>query len=154
MHQGSNFVESVNAVCWNQAYKWSYFMSVQCVNVPMLVAKIYSQTDIFLELRLQRSKHGSNCARSSEPQDMLGLGLFSTPEAIVDGKSHQKIHCKTTRNFFATSSEKERLACCPSCKIWLVMWYNTWLSDLSASRILFPRIGAWTNVVFLLLNPG
>ena len=58
-------------------------MSVQCVHVPMLEAKIYSQTDIFSELRLQRSKHGSNCARSSEQQDMLGLGEFSTPEAIV-----------------------------------------------------------------------
>ena len=46
-------------------------MSVQCVNVPMLVAKIYFQTGI-----LQRSKHGSNCARSSEQQDMLGLGYF------------------------------------------------------------------------------
>ena len=49
-------------------------MSVQCVNIPMLVAKIYSQTDMFSELRLQRSKHGSNCARSSKQQDMLGLG--------------------------------------------------------------------------------
>ena len=81
-------------------------MSVQCVNVPMLEAKIYSQTDIFLEPRLQRSKHGSNSARSSEQQDMLGLGQFSTPGAIVvygDRKSH------TTHNFFAVSSEKERL---------------------------------------------
>ena len=50
------------------------FMSVQCVHVPMLEAKIYSQTDIFSDLRLQRSKHGSNCARSSEQQDMLGVG--------------------------------------------------------------------------------
>ena len=49
-------------------------MSVECVNVPMLEAKIYSQTDIFSDLRLQRSKHGSNCATSSEQQDMLGLG--------------------------------------------------------------------------------
>ena len=52
-------------------------MSVQCVNVPMLVAKSFFQIDIFSELRLQRSKHGSN---SSEQQNMLGLG---TPEAIV-----------------------------------------------------------------------
>ena len=42
-------------------------------NVPMLEAKICSQTEIFSELRLQRSKHGSNCARSSKQQDMLGL---------------------------------------------------------------------------------
>ena len=46
----------------------------ECVNLPMLEAKIYCQTDIFLELRLQRSKHGSNCARSLKQQDMLGLG--------------------------------------------------------------------------------
>ena len=49
-------------------------MSVQCVNVPMLEVKIYSQTDIFSEVRLQRSKYSSNCARSSEQQDMLALG--------------------------------------------------------------------------------
>ena len=57
-------------------------MSVQCVNVSMLEANIYSQTDIFSELRLQRSKHGSNSARSSEQQNMLGLGLFSTPKLL------------------------------------------------------------------------
>ena len=49
-------------------------MSVQCVHVPMLEPKIFSQTDIFLDLRLQRSKHGSNYARSSEQQDMQALG--------------------------------------------------------------------------------
>ena len=79
--------------------KRSYFMSVQCVNVSMLEAKIYSQTDIFSELRFQRSKHGSNSARSSEQQDMLGLGLFSTPRAIVvhgDRKSCPKIQCITS----------------------------------------------------------
>ena len=37
-------------------------------------AKKFSQTDIFSDPRLQRSKHGSNCARSSEQQDMLALG--------------------------------------------------------------------------------
>ena len=49
-------------------------MSAECVNLPMLEAKICCQTDVFSELRLQRSKHGSNCAKSSEQQDMLGLG--------------------------------------------------------------------------------
>ena len=36
--------------------------------------KIYSRTDIISDRRLQRSKHGSNCARLSEQQDMLALG--------------------------------------------------------------------------------
>ena len=36
--------------------------------------KIYSRTDIISDHRLQRSKHGSNCARLSEQQDMLALG--------------------------------------------------------------------------------
>ena len=40
----------------------------------MLEAKIYCQTDIFSELRLQRSKHGSNCARSKQ-QDNAGTGI-------------------------------------------------------------------------------
>ena len=89
-------------------------MSVQCVRVPMLEAKIYSRTDVFSDLRNQRSKHSSNCARSSEQQDMLGLGYFSLPETIVvrrDRKSRPKIQvaCNTMRNFFATSSEKEGL---------------------------------------------
>ena len=30
--------------------------------------------DLFLDPRLQRSKRGTNCARSSEQQDMLALG--------------------------------------------------------------------------------
>ena len=42
-------------------------------------AKIYSQNDIISDHRLQMSKHGSNCARSSEQQDMLALGWFSIP---------------------------------------------------------------------------
>ena len=29
--------------------------------------------------------------------------------------------------------------CCSSCQIWLVAWYNKWLSDLSSCRTLFPR---------------
>ena len=39
-----------------------------------LEGKINSRTDIISDRRLQRSKHGSNCARSSEQQDMLALG--------------------------------------------------------------------------------
>ena len=46
-------------------------------------AKIYSQTDTFLDPRLQRSKHSSNYARSSEQQDILGLGYFSIPETSI-----------------------------------------------------------------------
>ena len=46
-----------------------------CICTCMYVeGKIYSQTDIISDRRLQRSKHGSNCARSSEQQDMLALG--------------------------------------------------------------------------------
>ena len=59
--------------------------------------KIYSQTDIISDRRLQRSKHSSNCARSSQQQDMLALGQFSIPENIVvcgDRKSGLKIRCK------------------------------------------------------------
>ena len=41
------------------------YMSVQYVHVPMLEAKIYSRTDIFLNLRLQRSKHGSQIIRAA-----------------------------------------------------------------------------------------
>ena len=44
-------------------------MSVQCGNVPMLEAKIYSQTDIFSELRLQRSEQGSNLASFPGAED-------------------------------------------------------------------------------------
>ena len=39
-----------------------------------LEGKIYSRTDIISDRRLQKSKHGSNCARSSEQQDMVVLG--------------------------------------------------------------------------------
>ena len=38
-------------------------LSVNCIHVE---AKIYSLTDIFLDHRFQNSKHGSNCARSSD----------------------------------------------------------------------------------------
>ena len=58
-------------------------------------AKIYSRTDIFSDHRLQRSKHGSNCARSTEQQNMLALQYFSIPEAFVvrgGTKSRPKIH--------------------------------------------------------------
>ena len=75
-----------------------------------LEAKIYSRTDVFSDHRLQRSTHGSHCARSSKQQDILALGYFSIPETFVvrgDRKSRSKIHCKTTHNFFAPSSEKK-----------------------------------------------
>ena len=64
-------------------------------------AKIYSQTDIFSEPRLQRAKRGNNSARSSEQQDMQALGWFSMPKTIVvhgDRKSRPKMHC--ANNFF------------------------------------------------------
>ena len=73
---------------------------------PMLEAKTYSQTDIFSEVRLQRSKHSST-------------GIVSTPEAVVHGdrKSRLKIHRKTTHNFFAVSSKKEKLQQLPNLAI-------------------------------------
>ena len=65
--------------------------------LPYIIeGKIYSRTDIISDRRLQRSKHGSNCVRSSE-QDTLALGQFSIPENIVvrgDRKSRPKIRCK------------------------------------------------------------
>ena len=60
-------------------------MSVQCVHVPMLEAKICSRTDIFSDLRLQRSKHGSNCARSSEQQ---GAGIVFDTRNYCSTKNH------------------------------------------------------------------
>ena len=68
-------------------------------------AKIYSRTDIFLDQRLQRSKHGSNCARSLEQQNILALGSFLISETFVvhgDRKSHPKTHCKTSKVFAAS----------------------------------------------------
>ena len=54
-------------------------MSLQCVYVPTLVAKIYFQTDIFSELRLQRSKHSSNCAMIIRATRHAGTGIvFNT----------------------------------------------------------------------------
>ena len=73
---GSNIFEIVYAVLKSH-------LKMKLFYVPMLEAKICSQTEIFSELRLQRSKHGSNCARSSRQQDMLALGWFSTPKATV-----------------------------------------------------------------------
>ena len=110
---------------------------------------------------------------------MLALGKFLTPGTIVVyRKSCLKKHCKTMHNIFAASSKKERLnflpfhwprlrahtmlqhslhcalgsgfASCSSYQIWLATQYNTWIADLSTSRI-FPRTGAWTNVIFHLL---
>ena len=62
------FCDSVNVQC-------SQFALILCMYVCMYVeGKIYSWTDIISDRILQRSKHGSNCARSSEQQDMLALG--------------------------------------------------------------------------------
>ena len=47
---------------------------VNWVRSTNVEGKIYSRTDIISDRRLQRSKHGSNCARWSEQQDMLALG--------------------------------------------------------------------------------
>ena len=116
-------------------------------------AKIYSWTDIFSDHRLQRSKHGSNCGRSSEQQDILALGYFSIAKTFVvhrNKKSCSKIHCKTMHNFFAASSEKQSscpsiglvykpIWCCTNCQIWLATQYNTWLSYLSINRISFSK---------------
>ena len=44
------------------------------VKQTLIEAKIYSQADTFADHRLQRSKHGSNSARSSEQQGMQALG--------------------------------------------------------------------------------
>ena len=72
-----------------------------CAHMPymclMIEVKIHSRTDIISDRRLQSSKHGSNCAKSSEQRDMLALGWFSIPENIVvrgDRKSRPKIRCK------------------------------------------------------------
>ena len=46
----------------------------EAVYISYIESKIYSRTDIFSDRVLQRSKHGSNCARSSEQQDILALG--------------------------------------------------------------------------------
>ena len=47
---------------------------VQMREHTYIEGKIYSRTDIISDRRLQRSKYGSNCARSSGQQDMLALG--------------------------------------------------------------------------------
>ena len=43
-------------------------------SLKVLEGKIYSRTDIISDRRLQRYKHGSDCAKPSEQQDMLALG--------------------------------------------------------------------------------
>ena len=75
MHQGSNIVDILSMLCVEiRLINEAVYVCSICVNVPMLEAKIYSQTDMLMKLKLQRSKHGSKSARSSEQQDMLGLG--------------------------------------------------------------------------------
>ena len=49
-------------------------ISLSDIYTMYIEGKIYSWTDIISDRRLQRSKHGSNCARSSEQQDMLAVG--------------------------------------------------------------------------------
>ena len=77
--------------------------------------KIYTRTDIFSDLRLQRSKRSNNSARSSEQQDMQALGQFLIPKTIVecgDKKSRLKIHC--AENFFPPPPERKDKSSCPS----------------------------------------
>ena len=45
------------------------------------------------------------------------------------------------------------MSCHSNWQIWLAMRYNTWLSELSASRMFIPRIGAWTDAILCSLNP-
>ena len=45
--------------------------------MSVVEAKICSWTDVLSDPELQRSMHGTNCARSSEQYDMLVLGEFS-----------------------------------------------------------------------------
>ena len=51
--------------------------------MSVVEAKICSWTDVLSDPELQRSMHGTNCARSSEQYDMLVLGEFSISETIV-----------------------------------------------------------------------
>ena len=57
--------------------------SMDIVVQHIVEAKVHSRTDIFSDARLQKSKHGNNCAKSSEQQDMQTLGVFSIPETLV-----------------------------------------------------------------------
>ena len=57
-------------------------------------AKIYSRTNTFSDHRLERSKDGSNCARSSEQQNILALGWFLIPKTFVQS-DRKPCHCKT-----------------------------------------------------------
>ena len=64
---GQKHIRGMNATC-THIYVYLYICS------STIEGKIYSRTDIISDPRLQRSKNGSNCARSSEQQDMLALG--------------------------------------------------------------------------------
>ena len=132
-------------------------------------AKIYSRTDVFSDPRLQRSMHATvpDC-RSNKT--CWRWDSFRYPKLLYvvhgDRKSCPKIHCKTVRNFFSSDNKKvssclsiglayEPIPCCSSCQVWLATQYNTWLSDFSTNRFFFSKqVGAWTDVIFHLLNPG
>ena len=88
-----------------RVYKLDLFINPKLPLNGCIEAKIYSRTDIFLDQRLQRSKHDSNCARSLEQQDILALGSFLISETFVvhgDRKSHPKTHCITSKVFAAS----------------------------------------------------
>ena len=51
-----------NPIPWNNTDSWV---------ILQVKAKIYSRTDIISDRRFQRYKHGNNCARSWQQQDML-----------------------------------------------------------------------------------
>ena len=68
-----------------------------CMHTFYIEANIYFQTDIISDRRRQRSKHdSSNCARSSEQQDMLALGEFLIPENNVVCRD-RKVNCSKSR---------------------------------------------------------
>ena len=117
-------------------------------------AKIYSQTDIFSVLRLQRSKHSNNCDRSSEQQDILALGWLSIPETIIvctGIENHVQKYIVEQHVTFCLLLWKGRtkvLAHGPCLWAHTMLQQlpnlaigvdNTWLSDFSTSIEFFPK---------------
>ena len=83
-------------------------MSVQCVNVPMLEAKIYSQTDIIIQTTDFKGLSTLATVPIIRATRHAGAGIvFDTRSycSTRDRKSHLKI--------FATSSEKKILKYLP-----------------------------------------
>ena len=69
---GRGGLSKLDCDCFNLINLVLCLSTSECMYVCMHVeAKIYSRTDTFSNPRLQRSKHGSSCARSSEQQDMV-----------------------------------------------------------------------------------